>query len=78
MENFNIKIELDCRGLKCPMPIIKTRKKIQDLVSGEILKLISTDPGSINDINAWARRTGNTIAREDHTHGEFVFIIIKN
>ena len=78
MDNFKVKMELDCRGLKCPMPVIKTRKAIQQLSSGDILKMISTDPGSINDINAWARRTGNRIVHEEHKPGEFVFIIVRN
>ena len=77
MDLNNIKLELDCRGLKCPMPIIKTRKAIENLHSGEILKMLSTDPGSINDINAWSKRTGNKLLKEDHKKNEFVFFISK-
>ena len=77
MENIDLKLELDCRGLKCPMPIIKTRKAINNLKSGDILKMISTDPGSINDINAWSKRTGNSLIKEEHQHGEFIFLICK-
>lgn len=77
MDNLEIKMELDCRGLKCPMPIIKTRKMIENINSGDILKMIATDPGSINDINSWSRRTGNPIIKEDHRDKEFIFIIRK-
>ena len=77
MENIKIKLEVDCRGLKCPMPIIQTRKAIEKLNSGDILKTISTDPGSINDINAWAKRTGNKLLNEEEQHGEFIFFICK-
>ena len=78
MDESHIKMVLDCRGLKCPMPVIKTRKAIQGLNSGDVLKMFSSDPGSINDIRAWAKRTGNKLLREDHQLNEFVFIIAKN
>jgi len=78
MNESEIRMELDCRGLKCPMPVIKTRKAIKELNSGDVLKMISSDPGSINDIKAWAKRTGNKLLREDHQQSEFVFIIAKN
>jgi len=78
MEEFDIKMELDCRGLKCPLPVIKTRKAIKELNSGALLRMISSDPGSINDIRAWAKRTGNKLLGEEHKQGEFVFIIAKN
>jgi len=77
MNNFEIKFELDCRGLKCPMPIIKTRNAIGNLKSGEILKMMATDPGSINDIKSWANRTGNELIKEEHHAGEFIFFICK-
>jgi len=77
MDNFNIKLELDCRQLKCPMPLINTRKAIENLASGDIIKMISTDPGSINDIKAWSRRTGNPLLAEKREEGEFIFIISK-
>lgn len=75
MNTYNITTELDCRGLKCPMPIIKTRKAIELLKSGDILKMLATDPGSINDVKAWSKRTGNKLLSENHQQGEFIFII---
>ena len=77
MENVEITLELDCRGLKCPMPIIKTRRAIEKLNSKDVLKMMATDPGSINDIKAWSKRTGNTLLEEDHQQGEYIFIISK-
>ena len=53
--------ELDCRGLNCPLPILKTKKAMDGMSSGEVLKMTSTDPGSQNDITAWANRTGNEL-----------------
>ena len=74
MTDINVTALLDCSGLKCPLPIIKTRKMIQELNSGDILKMISTDPGSINDTNAWSRRTGHVILKQDHVENDSVFI----
>lgn len=77
MTNINVALEVDYSGLKCPMPIIKTRKTIESLKSGDILKMIATDPGSINDIKAWSRRTGHMIIKEDHQEQVFVYYICK-
>lgn len=77
MEEIKVTLELDCSGLKCPLPIIKTRKQIESLQSGDVLKLIATDPGSINDTNAWSRRTGNKIIKQDHQDKIFVYYICK-
>jgi len=70
---------LDCRGLSCPLPVIKTFKVINELRGGEILKIMTTDPGSINDFNAWSRQTGNPIVQqsEDPSIGEFLFFVQK-
>ena len=50
--------ELDCKGMNCPLPILKTKKQVDTMESGQVLKMVATDPGSINDMNAWTRRTG--------------------
>ena len=76
MTNFDI--ELDCSGLNCPMPILKTKKKMDTMDSGQILKMISTDPGSCNDVNAWANRTGNELLSTTQGDGNFVFLLRKN
>ena len=68
---------LDCTGLLCPMPIVKTTKAIKELQSGQILKMIATDPGSPPDIEAWSRQTGNELLRSTTEDGKFVFFLKK-
>ena len=71
------KAELDCRGMNCPLPILKTKKAVEQLAKGDVLKVIATDPGSSNDMDAWARRTGNPIVDKSEENGEFIFFIKK-
>jgi|UniRef100_A0A7V6DPB1 tRNA 2-thiouridine synthesizing protein A len=59
MEPINPNRTLDCRGDACPLPLLKTKKTMADMASGEILEVIGTDPGSKNDLPSWAARTGN-------------------
>ncbi|MDH4199312.1 MAG: sulfurtransferase TusA family protein [Spirochaetia bacterium] len=74
---MNVKEELDCRGMNCPLPILKTKKAIDHLAQGEVLKVTATDPGSCNDMDAWSRRTGNPIVDKNEGNGEYVFFIKK-
>jgi tRNA 2-thiouridine synthesizing protein A len=60
MAKFTPQRTLDCRGDACPLPLLKTKKAMADLASGEILEVVGTDPGSKNDLPSWAGRTGNT------------------
>ena len=69
---------LDCSGMLCPMPIVKTKKAIDGLQSGQILKMISTDAGSPPDIAAWARQTGNELLLSTVVDGKFAFFLKKN
>jgi tRNA 2-thiouridine synthesizing protein A len=63
---------LDARGLSCPLPILKTRKAIAALASGEILEINTTDPGSVKDLDSFCLQTGNElIASEQHEDGFF-------
>jgi len=68
---------LDCSGLLCPMPIVKTSKAIKELQSGQILKMISTDAGSPPDIAAWSRQTGNELLLSTTEGNKFVFFLKK-
>jgi tRNA 2-thiouridine synthesizing protein A len=77
MAEFKVDQELDCRGLSCPLPVLKTKKAIDGMQSGQVLKLIATDPGSVNDMDAWTRRTGNPLLGSEKPPGEFVFYIQK-
>lgn len=58
---MDIHKELDARGLTCPLPILKAKKALSDMQSGEVLKVLATDPGSIRDFQAFARQTGNDL-----------------
>ena len=57
--------ELDCQGLSCPLPILQTRKAIDELSSGEVLKLVCTDPGSANDLISWLSATDHILLSSD-------------
>ncbi|MEJ2606570.1 MAG: sulfurtransferase TusA family protein [Anaerolineales bacterium] len=69
--------ELDCSGLSCPMPILKTKKAIDGLDAGKVLKVISTDPGSVPDMNAWTSKTGHELLDHEQQADKFIFYIKK-
>jgi len=68
---------LDASGLACPMPIIKTKKAIDGMKVGEVLKMISTDPGSVSDVQAWTGKTGHELLGHDEADGKYTFFIKK-
>ena len=67
---------LDTSGLSCPLPVVKTKKAINGIEIGEILEMIATDPGSIPDMEAWARQTGHELL-ESHDEGKTYRFFIK-
>jgi tRNA 2-thiouridine synthesizing protein A len=67
--------ELDTRGLNCPLPILKAKKALASLQSGEVLKVVSTDPGSVRDFQAFARQTGNELVEQSNAGGDFVHLL---
>jgi tRNA 2-thiouridine synthesizing protein A len=69
---------LDCSGLLCPMPIVKTTKAMKELEPGQILKMIATDAGSPPDIAAWSRQTGNELLLSTTENEKFVFFLKKS
>ncbi|HEX4943028.1 MAG TPA: sulfurtransferase TusA family protein [Usitatibacteraceae bacterium] len=69
--------ELDARGLNCPLPILKTKKALGDLTTGQVLKVISTDAGSVKDMEAFAKQTGNELLASEPQGKEFVFFLKK-
>jgi TusA-related sulfurtransferase len=69
--------DLDCIGLYCPVPIYETRKKIDSMKKGQILKMTADDPGSEPDIKSWARMTGNKLLRIEKDDDKFIFYIEK-
>ena len=68
---------LDASGLKCPMPIVRTRQAIDEIAAGEVLEVISTDRGSLQDLPAWAESTGNRLIETREEGERFVFLIEK-
>ena len=69
--------ELDARGLNCPLPILRTKKSLNDMVSGQILRVVATDPGSVKDFQAFSRQTGNELLSTETESSEFVFFMKK-
>jgi tRNA 2-thiouridine synthesizing protein A len=74
---MNFDKELNARGLSCPLPIVKTKKSLADMASGQVLKVISTDSGSIKDMAAFAEQTGNPLLSTVEEKGEFTFYMKK-
>lgn len=75
MANFDL--ELDARGLNCPLPILRAKKSINELTSGQVLNIIATDPGSVKDFQAFCKQTGNELLDSSEADGEFTFQIKK-
>ena len=67
----------DFSGLASPMPILKTKKAVDGMKVGEVLKMISTDPGSVSDVQAWVKKTGHELLDHEVSGGKFVFYIKK-
>ena len=67
--------EIDARGLNCPLPILRTKKALNDMVSGQSLRVVSTDPGSVRDFLAFAKQTGNELVGHGEQDGEFWYVL---
>jgi tRNA 2-thiouridine synthesizing protein A len=65
--------DLDARGLNCPLPILKAKKALAEMTSGQILRVQATDPGSVRDFQAFARQTGNILVGQSEENQEFTF-----
>ena len=74
---MNFDKELDARGLNCPLPILRTKKSLNDMVSGQILRVLATDPGSVKDFQAFSKQTGNELLAAETVSNEFVFLMKK-
>jgi tRNA 2-thiouridine synthesizing protein A len=75
---MEINERLDCKGLSCPMPIIKLSKVMKKMKSGEILEMVGSDPGSKSDVPAWCKKTGNEFLEVQEAAGVFLFYIKKS
>ena len=69
--------ELDARNLNCPLPILKAKKKINGMESGQVLKIMATDPGSVKDFEAFCKQTGNELLESSESGSEFHFLLKK-
>jgi len=69
--------ELDARGLNCPLPILRTKKALTDMGTGQVLKIMATDPGSVKDFQAFSKQTGNALLSSETAGTEFVFFMKK-
>ncbi len=69
--------ELDASGLNCPLPILRAKKALSALDSGKVLRVVSTDPGSVKDFEAFSKQTGNELMESGEEAGKFVFMIKK-
>lgn len=67
--------ELDTKGLNCPLPILKAKKTLAEMTSGQVLKIVATDPGSVRDFQAFAKQTGNELLGQDSAGKEFVHFL---
>jgi tRNA 2-thiouridine synthesizing protein A len=68
---------LDCKGLLCPLPVIRTKQAIDKMSLGQVLEMVSTDPGSVADMQAWSKRTGHELIEHRQEDGLFQFYIRK-
>jgi len=72
---MHIHKELDTRGLNCPLPILKAKKALNELTSGQLLKVVSTDAGSVRDFQAFARQTGNDLVEQQTQGADFIHVL---
>ncbi|HEX4859268.1 MAG TPA: sulfurtransferase TusA family protein [Usitatibacteraceae bacterium] len=77
MNEITIHKSLDVKGLNCPLPILRAKKALADMSSGQVLRVIATDPGSVKDFAAFCKQTGNPLLSTSETPAEFTFVISK-
>jgi TusA-related sulfurtransferase len=75
MQEIHVDKEIDTRGLNCPLPILRAKKALADLVSGQVLKVVSTDPGSMRDFKAFCKQTGNELLSQQTIENDFVHFV---
>ncbi|MBE7939553.1 MULTISPECIES: sulfurtransferase TusA family protein [Ramlibacter] len=72
---MNIDKDIDTRGLNCPLPILKAKKALSDMQSGQLLRVVATDPGSLRDFQAFCKQTGNELVEQQTVGEEFVHVL---
>jgi len=76
-EQIAVDRELDARGLNCPLPILRTKKTLNEMPSGAVLRILATDPGSVRDFQAFSKQTGHALLQSSESAGEFRFLLRK-
>jgi tRNA 2-thiouridine synthesizing protein A len=74
-QTLSIDREVDARGLNCPLPILRTKKALNDLKSGQVLRILATDPSALRDFQAFAKQTGNELLQHAEQDGVFSFLL---
>jgi TusA-related sulfurtransferase len=72
---MHIDKEIDTRGLNCPLPILKAKKALTDMTSGQLLKIVATDSGSVRDFQAFAKQTGNDLVEQKTAGADFIHVL---
>ncbi len=72
---MDIDKEIDTRGLNCPLPILKAKKALAELSSGQLLRVVATDAGSLRDFQAFSRQTGHELVEQQTVGAEFVHVL---
>lgn len=75
MTTFTVDREVDARGLNCPLPILRTKKALNDMLSGQILRVVATDPASQRDFQEFSRQTGNAIVDQSIANGDYIYLL---
>jgi tRNA 2-thiouridine synthesizing protein A len=74
-ERMDAQKEVDARGLNCPLPILKAKKALSEMNSGDVLRVLATDPGSVRDFQAFARQTGNELVEQASAGSDYVHLL---
>ena len=72
---MNFDKEVDARGLNCPLPILRAKKALNDMQTGQVLKIVATDPGAVKDFQAFCKQTGNELLQHAEAEKEFTFFM---
>jgi len=75
MEAVKADLTLDCRGTLCPMPVIRVSQAIKKIEVGQVIEMLTTDPGSVPDMEAWSRQTGHDLLSRNEGEGVYTFFI---
>ena len=73
--NLTIAKEVDTKGMACPLPILKAKRALAEVSSGELIRVVATDPASVRDFQAFAKQTGNEVVEQTNTASEYLHIL---